>query len=202
MVAYQINHALEVGRRFIRRAAHVGAVVAFAHRNHIIYFVHTEFECAFGALDIGHQHGNRQAGQCQCMRHHVRRVGKLRQQFHRHERTHFHFAHAGGVFVADPLFFNRGGDECGDALQAVAGTDFGDFSLGHDLLRKLRFFRSVCRAHGARYLPLNTGLRFSPNARTPSRRSSVTTVRLYASISIASPVRRSTSSPRRIAVFA
>jgi hypothetical protein len=30
----------------------------------------------------------------------------------------------------------------------------------------------------ARYLPVNFGLRFSPKARTPSSRSSVTTVRL------------------------
>src|SRR5436309_1984988 len=52
--------------------------------------------------------------------------------------------------------------------------------------------------HGHRrhpYRPLNCGLRFSLKARTPSSRSSVTTVALYASIARIIAVSRSVSRP-------
>src|SRR2546427_2184030 len=63
--------------------------------------------------------------------------------------------------------------------------------------------REVDRSHRRRpYLPLNCALRFSLKARMPSRRSSVTTVALYASIARIIAVSRSVSRPYAIAFFA
>src|SRR5207249_9803681 len=63
--------------------------------------------------------------------------------------------------------------------------------------------REVDRGHRRDpYLPLNCGLRFSLKARTPSSRSSVTTVALYASSARIIAVSRSVSRPQAIAFLA
>src|SRR5207244_9174118 len=77
-------------------------------------------------------------------------------------------------------------------------ADLGDARLERALLRGER---EVHRRHAV-YLPLNCGRRLSLKARTPSSRSSVTTVALYASIARIMAVSRSVSLPYTIAFFA
>src|SRR5207249_9167338 len=89
------------------------------------------------------------------------------------------------------------GVELAPVLARIALADLRDPGLQRALL--VREGEADARH---RHFPLNCGFRFSLNARTPSRRSSVTTVALYASIARVIAVSRSVSRPYAIAFFA
>src|SRR5438132_697888 len=83
--------------------------------------------------------------------------------------------------------------ELAPVLAGIAPADLEDARPEGALLVRQR---EVDRGHRRDpYLPLNCGLRFSLKARTPSSRSSVTTVALYASSARIIAVSRSVSRP-------
>src|SRR5262249_4191100 len=147
-----------------------------------------ERRAAFRALQVRHQRRHREARNLQRRLGHFLGVGELRQQLRRHERAHLDVAHTRGVLGLDPRNLQVGRHNRLDALNAVTKADFADLEVfGH---------------RGSPYFPWKRGLRFSLNARTPSCRSSVPTILLYASTSKNSEERTSMCAPKCIERFA
>src|SRR5262249_18090195 len=97
-----------------------------------------------------------------------------------------------GQLVDELLRILAASVELAPVLARIALADLRDAPLERALLV------SQCeryRRHLVPYRPLNSGFRFSLNGRTPSSRSSVTTVALYASMARIIAVSRSVSLP-------
>ncbi len=114
----------------------VGLAVSLADRQGQGDLVRAGLDRIFGALEIGHQRGHRQARQGAGIRHNFGGISQLWQQFGRHERAHLDFRHAGLGFGLDPGFLGLGRHDGLDALQAVARADFTDQNVDrtHDVV--------------------------------------------------------------------
>ena len=163
----------EVGERLLARAAHIGAVVRSADRHDEVELVHAGGDAALGALAVRDQRGDGQAVDRKRARRDFGCVSELRYHLRRHERADLDLAHPGTGFGREPFELGGGRHERRNVLDAVAQSDFAHAHVNARLHRACLRLRQ-----GAGQRPLNAGLRFSLNARTPSRRSSVTTRRL------------------------
>src|SRR5947208_14208003 len=107
------------------------------------------------------------------MPHDVLGIGEHGQELRGHEGGDLDLPHAGRELGRAPRILLLRRENRGEALQSVAHPDFAQrYCLGHVVSPQR---------------PLKTGLRFSLNDAMPSRRSSVVTMRLYASISNSMP---------------
>ena len=122
----QVDDARNVGHHRVGRTLHVGQAVRVAGRQRHEHRVGRAVDCQFGALEVGHQHGGGEPGQRLAECNEFSRVGELRHQPRRHERTHLDLAHTGRMGGPHPLDLVRRGHDALQDLQAVAQADFAD----------------------------------------------------------------------------
>jgi hypothetical protein len=120
-----------ISSSLVGRLAQVGQAVRVAGRQRQQHRVGARVDCAFGALQVGHQHRDRQPGQLERAGDDLGGIGQLRHQLGRHERADLDLAQPGTIGAVQPLQLVGGGQRARQDLQAVAQTD-----LAHDDCRR------------------------------------------------------------------
>ena len=113
-------------------------------------FVGAGGDRGLGAAQIRDEHGNREMRNCQCVRHHIGCVCKLRHPMRRDETAYFYFAQTARRERSDPRFLAASGMMVLMLCKPIARPNFADKDVVDSLLSLWRRARAACRARRCR----------------------------------------------------